>query len=115
MRKRSTPAALRTAAPAAAIAPHRIPILRTMYIVAATVLFFFLNLYFIYIYVQNSSKDDVMRSFEKAELQQPREEPQTSRPTTPTINFHSCDISDPLALSALSRAKTESCRRKVSR
>ncbi|CAJ0588112.1 unnamed protein product [Cylicocyclus nassatus] len=114
MRKRSTPAGLRTAAPAAAIAPHRIPILRTMYIVAATVLFFFLNLYFIYIYVQNSSKDDVMRSFEKAELQQPREEPQTARPTTSTINFHSCDISDPLALSALSRAKTESCRRKIS-
>ncbi|EYB88863.1 hypothetical protein Y032_0240g3345 [Ancylostoma ceylanicum] len=110
MRKRSTPA-LRTAAPAA-IAPHRIPVLRTMYIVAATLLFFFLNLYFIYVYVQNYSKDELVRSFEKSHLSQSKEDSQHIR-STPGINFHSCDISDQLALSALSRAKTESCRRKL--
>ncbi|KAL6744553.1 hypothetical protein Aduo_017476 [Ancylostoma duodenale] len=111
MRKRSTPA-LRTAAPAA-IAPHRIPVLRTMYIVAATLLFFFLNLYFIYVYVQNYSKDELVRSFDKSHLSQSKEDSQHIRPP-PGINFHSCDISDDLALSALSRAKTESCRRKIS-
>lgn len=74
MRKRSSPV-LRTAAPAA-IAPHRIPVLRTMYIVAATLLFFFLNLYFIYVYVQNYSKDELLRSFEKAHLSQPKEDSQ---------------------------------------
>ncbi|RCN37980.1 hypothetical protein ANCCAN_16108 [Ancylostoma caninum] len=84
-----------------------------MYIVAATLLFFFLNLYFIYVYVQNYSKDELVRSFDKSHLSQSKEDSQHVRPS-PGINFHSCDIKDELALSALSRAKTESCRRKVS-
>ncbi|KAK6757437.1 hypothetical protein RB195_015328 [Necator americanus] len=112
MRKRST-TALRTAAPAA-IAPHRIPVLRTMYIVAATVLFFFLNLYFIYVYVQNNSKDDLVRSFEKSHLSPSKDDPRQTSSSTQGINFHSCDISDALALNALNRAKTESCQRKIS-
>ncbi|ETN78994.1 hypothetical protein NECAME_00368 [Necator americanus] len=111
MRKRST-TALRTAAPAA-IAPHRIPVLRTMYIVAATVLFFFLNLYFIYVYVQNNSKDDLVRSFEKSHLSPSKDDPRQTSSSTPGINFHSCEISDALALNALNRAKTESCQRKA--
>ncbi|KAK5977838.1 Xylosyltransferase sqv-6, partial [Trichostrongylus colubriformis] len=109
MRERSS-TSLRTAA-SAAIAPHRIPLFRTMYIVAGTILFFFLNLYFIYMYVQNQT-DDALE--ETVELQEPLQ-PQPLHPGAPlpVSSLYSCNITDPLALSALARVKTESCMKKI--
>ncbi|VDP06853.1 unnamed protein product [Heligmosomoides polygyrus] len=68
MRERN--AAVSRAAASAAVAPHRIPLMRTMYVVAGTVLFFFLNLYFVYDYVQK--QDSLKRTVELS--QQSREE-----------------------------------------
>ncbi|KAK6047038.1 hypothetical protein COOONC_15458 [Cooperia oncophora] len=112
MRKRST-SSLRTAA-TAAIAPHRIPLFRTMYIVAGTMIFFFLNLYFIYMYVQHQAEDTLERTVEAQHRLQREEQPilpQAGVP--PRNNLYSCNITEPLALSALERAKTESCIRKI--
>ncbi|VDL64539.1 unnamed protein product [Nippostrongylus brasiliensis] len=113
MRERNSSAS-HSAAPAA-IAPHRIPLFRTMYVVAATILFFFLNLFFIYVYVQNESHVAFERPASHAHLAgfQDHSEAPHSNAASMTAGFYSCNITDPLAIKALERAKTENCKRKI--
>ncbi|VDO52086.1 unnamed protein product [Haemonchus placei] len=86
-----------------------------MYIVAGTILFFFLNLYFIYVYVQNQSENQLGKAVAVQHQLQSRES-HSLHPgaVTPNSNLYSCNITDPLALSALARVKTESCMKKIS-
>uniref|UniRef100_A0A1I7WCM9 protein xylosyltransferase n=1 Tax=Heterorhabditis bacteriophora TaxID=37862 RepID=A0A1I7WCM9_HETBA len=85
---------------------QRTPFWRTFYIVLASVIFFFINLCVIFHYVQSKTSVQHNEPFPEQDGYIPEE---IVRPTF----LDSCNITEPLAINALARVRTEQCRLKI--